>query len=68
MPICLTCKQPIREGEQFDTFRDEAFHEDPSDCVAATARRCMEITGNRKISWNEARRLIIKEFNLRGVE
>lgn len=40
---CPTCNQTIRRNEKTDTFRDETFHEDPRNCVKATARRCMDI-------------------------
>jgi len=48
---CATCHQPILPGLLSDTFKEEDFHENPSDCVAATeaatARKCAEIAWER---------------------
>jgi hypothetical protein len=48
-PICSTCHQPIREGEEMDTFRGETYHCDPHHCVAAAVRRCAEIAKSKRV-------------------
>jgi hypothetical protein len=40
--ICTICHQPIRDGEESDTFQGETYHENPDDCVAAVVRWCVE--------------------------
>jgi hypothetical protein len=47
--ICSTCHQPIREGEETDTFRGEMYHCDPHCCVAAVVRRFVEITESKRV-------------------
>lgn len=47
--VCAHCKQTILPREKYAEWKDRIpwdHHLNPSDCVAATARRCAEITGN----------------------
>lgn len=61
---CQTCCQAIRRGEKTDIFDSRTFHEDPRDCVKATARRCAEISTTTGLF--QIADTIRKEFELKG--
>lgn len=63
---CQTCFQAIRRGEKTDTFAGCTFHEDPRDCVAATARRCARIADGEVGEGSGVGGKIRKEFVLKG--
>lgn len=67
--ICPTCSQPIRRGEKTDTFADVTHHENPRDCVRATARRCARIARRTCMSISDGKSaafFIREEFGLKG--
>lgn len=68
---CMTCACPIRKGQRRDTFKGIPYHEDPSDCVTATAIACAKIA--KRIGDAEAMgayrtyRAIVANYGLKGV-
>lgn len=70
MTRCDVCHQPIRSGEQYDTFNGQTCHQFPARCVKAVARRCMaiarEIGDEQGMGAYRTFRAIRKEFVVKG--